>query len=377
MEKTEFSKKNSLALKGIAIMMMVFHHCFWGSHLFENYDISFMMFTQKQIEIFGWFLKICVSIFVFITGYGCMLSLKKIRDNNNWNREEVSKWVVNRIVKGLSGFWIIAILSYIICQIIDGRTYEIFFTGGILNGCLKMIIDFFGMSNFFGFSDFNSAWWYMNIYILFIISLPIFVRLFQKYGYVLILILTMAIPRVFSWQFLYNSYITYLYALLFGIIFADNNLLVKIANFKIHKNKYINKILKFIIETVMIVGLYMLDGQMEGYKLWELKYTIIPVVIICYLYEFYLELPILKNILQIFGKYSMDIFLIHEFFRGYYLSDFIYSFKNFILIWAVLLLFSLVVAILLELFKKLIRYDNLIDKIQKKINNKISKIYDK
>ena len=78
MKKKEFSIDNTLALKGIAIIMLIFHHCFRKADLFEDYTVSFFPFSQDFIVEISLTFKICVSIFAFITGYGLMLSLKKL-----------------------------------------------------------------------------------------------------------------------------------------------------------------------------------------------------------------------------------------------------------------------------------------------------------
>ena len=375
-EKKEFSKDNTLVLKGIAILMMMFHHCFWKNGLFKDYSISFFPFNQNLIVDISLTFKICVSIFAFITGYGLILSLKKLNENYDWNKKQIYKWTTNRLIKMLSGFWIIAILAFIICQIINGRTEAVYFKHGIVYGIVQMIIDFLGLSTLFGTDSLCSTWWYMSIAILFIISVPIFAKLFKKFNYLPVLVLVVVIPRILGYEYVDNSYISFLFPLLLGIIFAENNLMVKIANFKIHKNIYVSKILKFIIETILFIASFIIYSQLKQSLFWEIRYGIIPVFMMCYLYEFFIDLKIVKVIFKFLGRYSMDIFLIHSFFRKYYLTDYIYSFVHFIKIAMVLLIYSLVVSIALELFKKIIRYDKLVNKLQEFNNKKIDKYID-
>lgn len=126
-EKTEFNVNNTLALKGVAIIMMMFHHLFRKESLFQGYMISFFPLNQEFVLDISTMFKICVSIFAFITGYGLALSLKKLNKEYNWESKQLFKWIVNRIIKFLSGFWFIALISYILCQIIDGTTVNVFF----------------------------------------------------------------------------------------------------------------------------------------------------------------------------------------------------------------------------------------------------------
>lgn len=357
--------------------MMLFHHCFRDKNLFINYNVSFFPFNQDFIINISLTFKICVSIFAFLTGYGLMLSFQKLKNKYYWNNKEICKWIFDRLIKTLAGFWIIALLSYIICQLVNGMTEKIFFKEGIIYGFFQIIINFFGLSKFFLLNDFNSAWWYMSMAILFIISIPLFVKLFEKYGHIKILIMAIIIPRVISWSFgSVNNYIVFIFPVLLGMIFAEKNLLVKIANIKVNKNKYINKFIKFAIETIILIILYLLYEKLNSKQFWELKFGIIPVYLICYLYEFIIEMPIIKNVLKCLGKYSMDIFLIHEFIRTYYLTDWIYSLGNFLKIITALLISSLIISILVELLKKMIKYDKLINKLKVLTYDIIDKFYE-
>lgn len=123
--------------------------------------------------------------------------------------------------------------------------------------------------------------------------------------------------------------------------------------------------------------MYRLYNVLPIEKFWEIKFAIIPVIFIWYVYEFFLDVPIIKNILEYFGKHSMNIFLIHSLLRTYYLNDFIYSQKHFIIIAGVLFIISLILSIILEVFKKLIKYDKIIDKLQIVVKRKIDDYYDK
>lgn len=54
-------------LKGIAILMMVYHHCFMTPKYYI--DIPEYLQTQTLYETLAHFCKICVAIYAFITGW--------------------------------------------------------------------------------------------------------------------------------------------------------------------------------------------------------------------------------------------------------------------------------------------------------------------
>ena len=65
------------------------------------------------------------------------------------------------------------------------------------------------------------------------------------------------------------------------------------------------------------------------------------------------------------GKHSMNIFLIHSFYRDVFFHKFTYSFYYAWLDYIVLMAISLVTSIVLEWFKKLIRYEKFIDWVKR------------
>ena len=59
----KFSKDDTLCMKGIAILILFFHHNYLGPDRWLNSPISFYPFSQSQIMYIAKFLKICVGIF--------------------------------------------------------------------------------------------------------------------------------------------------------------------------------------------------------------------------------------------------------------------------------------------------------------------------
>ena len=375
--KKEFTKYNSLALKGIAIIIMLFHHGFRKKGLFDEWKISFFPFNQNIVIDVSDFFKICVSIFVFITGYGLVQSLRKLNDKYEFNGKELTKWIIDRILKFLARLWIIAIIAYVLLQIIDGKVTQTFFSGSRIYGIISMIINFLGLSNLFGTATIDGNWWYNSLAILLIYTIPFILIGFKKYGYIKILIIYVLLPRILNLEYVNSSYISFIFAGMLGIICAENNLLVKWANCDIHVFKKKSKILKFLIELVLLVILYRVYMALPKEKFWEIRYGIIPMCIIFFLYEFVLDIPIIKNILEYFGKHSMNMYLIHGLIRTYCFNFFIRFSNNFLFLTFTWFGVTLIISILLELFKKLIKYDEKINKLQVLVNKGIDKIYEK
>ena len=75
--KENFSKKDTNIIKGIAILFLMFHHCFLSGDRYRNLQVVFSPFSESIVNYIAAFLKICVPIFVFLTAYGITISLKK------------------------------------------------------------------------------------------------------------------------------------------------------------------------------------------------------------------------------------------------------------------------------------------------------------
>lgn len=108
--------------------------------------------------------------------------------------------------------------------------------------------------------------------------------------------------------------------------------------------------------------------------MWELKFAVVPVFFICFCRYCIIRIPVIKNILEFLGRHSFTLFLTHSFIRYTYLNEFIYSFKNFMLIYVVLFSLSLLLAIVIDLIKKFVQYDKLINKLIVNINKKVGSV---
>jgi hypothetical protein len=325
---------------------------------FEKYSVSswpLNIETTVNICNMG---KICVAIFAFISGYGLLMSYNRKTTN-------ASKWVYSRIVKTLGGFWIIAAFSMIICQLVDGRVGYIYFKDvGFIKGAVYFVTDFFGLASLFGTPTFCGTWWYISIALVFIVMVPALAKLQDNLGLVLIIIIIM--PRVFSLDILGKSnFASFFPAFVIGMIALKYDLVNRWMHIW---NTGIKKVLKLVLMIAVLYLCYLLYTQVSSAAYCELRWGFIPFVFILFFVEYITGLPFLKKILFFLGKHSMNIFLIHTFYRQYYLKDFIYSFSHVTIIVTVLLLMSLATSVLLEVFKKMIKYDEWIKKLCDRIN---------
>ena len=151
----EISINKSNYLKGIAIILMLIHHLFaYPSRISPDIPVYHMV-NSVDIEMFvGLFGKICVSMFLFLSGYG--FSLKK----------EVSfKYIWGKLKNLYISYWIVLFIFVPIGII--------FFPGERYSLSPSLFFE-----NLIGIkSTYNSEWWFFKLYVLYVLSLPLLSRL--------------------------------------------------------------------------------------------------------------------------------------------------------------------------------------------------------
>lgn len=364
------TKYDSLCIKGAAVLMLIFHHLFCEKERFIEYNVSFAPFSQDFAVNVSLLFKVCVSIFAFITGYGLFKSVSRI----DFNRKEIFKWNIARLLKTMSGFYFIYIITFIVTQILNQRPETVYFKDSFGKGVMYMITDFLGLAALFNTPTLIATWWYMSAAIIFIIAVPLIYKLSGKIGYLPVFALIIAVPRLFvenGYPGGINPY-TFLIALTAGMFFADYKVVELIEN-RLPKNQVLSYALCFAVFGIIIAFSYYISSRARV-KYWELLYGFLPVFYICFFRFCVVRIPVLKNILAFFGKHSMTIFLTHSFIRAVYLEDFTYSFDNFMVITLVLTADSAALAVLLDTIKKFVGYDKLTQKITARLISRIDKI---
>ena len=106
--------------------------------------------------------------------------IKKLSKKYEWNKKQIGKWTIDRIIKTLSGYWIILFLALIICQLIDGKTGTVLLKKGPVFGITQIVVNFLGIISLVGMQRFIGPSWYMSVAILYIFSIPYIIKAFKK-----------------------------------------------------------------------------------------------------------------------------------------------------------------------------------------------------
>ena len=151
------TKKDTKAIKGIVIIMMLFHHMFRVPIIYKDFSPNFFPFTEIRVNDITTFFKLCVGTFAFLSGFG----LAKSWENRNKRGDNLSNFWVKRYWKTFISYWIIFFGSCIVCQILDGLAISTYFSDGFsINNFTGFLISFLGLSRLFGTGQLCNEWWY-------------------------------------------------------------------------------------------------------------------------------------------------------------------------------------------------------------------------
>lgn len=175
-----FTKKETDVCKGIAIILMLFHHLFNDFEEYAGYTVSYWPFTDERIHFFALLSKICVAVFVFLSGYGIAATYQKQFETQEPSPQELRIFVMSRYKKLMASYWFVFVLT-LLCQPL-GRTVFDAYGHSIKEILLYFLVDFFGLSYLLETPTLNPTWWYMSLALCIILLAPFIIRLMKRCG---------------------------------------------------------------------------------------------------------------------------------------------------------------------------------------------------
>jgi peptidoglycan/LPS O-acetylase OafA/YrhL len=348
MEKSFFTNKYTNFAKGIAILLMLFHHLGLdpGLNIFANS----LIFTNFALQC-----KICVSIFVILSGYGLNSSINRKNElkQSKTNLIGLIKFASHHLIKMMSGYWVIFILFLSFGCISGIRNLEIYGVHLFRNLC----IDFLGLATFFSTPTYNATWWFMSLIIILYIVFPICKIMLERSPIALLLL-----ACIISWFPIANFYSGFnryaniysafnLYALIFclGMIFSEFKIFDRIRSLNKFKSDEI------ILSIVFLMGVIIKYKFVITYRFQSIFEILATVSIILACNNILADIPIFNNVLELLGKHSANIFMIHTFIYYYFFNDFFRYLKYPAVMYFVLVASSLSISVLIEKGKEYIK----------------------
>ena len=324
------------ALKGIALLMLLAHHLFWkNTELYRDIQVYG---NYRLFQSIGVISKVCVSLFVFLSGYGLT---KKYEQFDFRSKCDISMYYSQRYCKLFLNYWLIWLLFVPVSCLVGFTSQN---DASVLHNLMKMISDLFCISGFLNLPFYNTTWWFMSCIIGLYALFPAVIMMIKK-GYFLSLIAFSIAIYLIPYEYPTKTVWIYLPAFLCGIKIAkDNNLLL---------NKSATYVLYLVLGLLLIERLYVTYG---------ILLDVIITIMIVLLYLNVKHTNWVSMVLMYFGKHSMSIFLFHTFIFHIWFRDFIYSTGNPIIIYGILLMICIMISELIIRVKRLVHFDKVLEK---------------
>ncbi len=319
------STRDANALKGLALLLLLWHHLFFApNRLFDDLHIIKNVYLAQEL---GAFCKLCVVMFVFLSGYGLMAQAEIKKGISN-----LRDWYIRRFKKLILNYWTIWIVFVPISALCFGITFQDAYQSDI---GLHLIADLLGIHSllYHDILCYNPTWWFYSCIIVLYLLFPLMYKMMKKDALSLIL-LTLIM------SFLPIPFID---VIKFNIVaFSLGMWMAKMKNTPpIHGNG------SWIVAVLLL--LYAVERNINSYPL---MIDCIIALLIVRLYQAVKCPDIFKNVMAFLGKHSMNIFLFHTFIFYFWFQDFVYSSRNPIIIFLTLLTICLPISIALEWIKK-------------------------
>ena len=280
-------KRKSFMLKGLGILLMLFHHLFYSpssTSLFWDYHINIRTHDFGLVNQLGICAKLCVAIFVFSSGYGL--------ESTFLNKEiKVISFYIHRFKKLYLNYWFIWLLFVPVGIFVFGRTPADAYGN---HAIIKMILDFFGLLNLTGSYGYNPTWWFYSCIILLYLFFPLLHKcLFSKW--LLLLSLGLIVSHLARLPIL-TPISNYLLPFLAGMWVA------RIPTSAFDRLKVFDTIITFVLLFVIrnCSGMYCIVD------------TLLCMTIAVFVYKVKFSNR-LETIFVQLGKHSQNIFLFHTF----------------------------------------------------------------
>ena len=359
------SLNDTTAIKGIAIIAMICHHFFL-------YQPDWVDRYPYWLELVGTLGKVCVSLFLFCSGYGMSIQYSKMFSQTKLYKEKIIAtivFIIKRFIKFYSGYWFVFLVFVpvtIIC--FDRPLSEVY--GEHTNILKRLFFDLLGIQ---GYQSYNITWWFNKLIILLYLCFPLlylFIRKTKLCGLIISFIIMFSFDGIDGLNYFELYFWQFPFVLGIGWNIYQNKLL-KLSNL-IYKYQVLFKVC--ILVLLLLASLQRLFNiipwiHFSGIRVDGILSVIIALVCLIILKPY----KKLYDVLIFLGIHSMNIYLIHTFFNGYWKPIHAFLHTNaYMRITGlnvfVLILICLIVSIVIEFIKDKICWNKITQDIIKYIN---------
>ena len=339
-----FSIEYTNYIKGIAIILLLVHH-----FIYVDFHIPFKSGNIHELIVL--LCKVCVPIFCVLSGFGITKSYKKRYDGSfamgvKFTYEHIKKLVFN--------YWCVYIPVLLASLAFGflGYPTEVYGTG--IKGVINFFLDFLGMRAMFYTPTYNNTWWFIEATLVYYLLFPLIFKAYKRVPFITMffLIIPLLYVQFFSvpkfLQCTTNREIFYLFSFTVGMVLADRDILDKVV-----KQCDERKQIYFIISVASL-----LIGVISAMFIKLIGMLIFALSIIAFaIFLKSIKLSFSKTF-EFFGRYSMNVFLIHSLYMPYVINYLVFKrlgIINYAIQFVVVLISNFLIAVILERIKKFVR----------------------
>lgn len=340
------TKKDSLAIKGIAILAMIFYHLFYTMAPGELDTYAGVIWSGGFTLILVNACHVCVPLFVFLTGYGLSQTEKSRKGAGESFRGGIVRYA--RLVLDQSYILIVVLFLTYIGGF--GHNASTVWGDSLLMKIVGVTANALGIAGRVRTEWFCSSWWYIGLAVLWIFLVPVLYRIADRIGPYATIALGILLPSALGMDTVNDTAARYFPVLMCGIAWSAFDIEEKIEEYC--QKDYRIKILLGCVLLAAIGGTVLLENRLGAVYLME---TVMAVAIVI-LHQIGLKkIPFLKHGLAFLGKYSKYMWLLHVFIFLYWFREAIYGLHNIWIIFICVVALTWFLAFVLEKVKVFFR----------------------
>lgn len=356
---SSMNKRASNIAKGLAIIMMIWHHAFYSIEAIvervgeqETQALLYSPLGSNMVFTLAKTFKLCVPIFVFITGYGTYCSLMRRKEgcaSPSSNKLDLVCYSLGHHVGLILKLLPILVLGIIACNVTGTRTLRSVYGGkGHLAAGFYFLIDALGLARVLDTPSFNATWWYLSFAVLLIYLVPLLIALSERFDSLPLLAICCIAPSFLDMQ-MSAAFNRYLPAAILGIFCAQHQVFGAASG---HAKQQPLRTVGLMACLITALIFLLIVWNVVGY-VW--LFHSIGACLVCAI-AIYVE-RIGGHVLAFLGKHSANMFMCHTFFLSVLLPKQIYSLQHWWLVLLAIILISLTASVLVEAIKEVSGYN--------------------
>ena len=277
--------------------MLLCHHFFMGV-LPAPIDWA----NNSIWQILATLSKVCVAIFVILSGYGLNESYKR------WVESDFA-FVKNHLFKLMKQFWFIFLIFVPLGFVCGASPIDVYGRG--LKGICYALTDFLGMKSLLNTPTMNQTWWYMEACIVLYILFPLLKKLLAK---IPVIVFAISVIPVIKFG-LFNDgsidgcrEIYWIFPFAVGIFLSEKDFLNKISS-SINKHYLLGC-------SLSITGVIVMTAVRSYFGI--IADTVYAISIIVVSKAVFSRIKYINSFMGYLGRHSANIFMMHSFLYCYY-----------------------------------------------------------